>query len=162
MPDDVFTKDNIAAFADAWYRALDVHAPVEECERLLVAEGLEMVFPEKTLVGMSDFHAWYAGGTYSDGERAPGVINIFFDEVHVVKGLDIQRSGDGAVVEVVVGWQASWFNPPAAKSARTAMDATQRWTVRECSTDKNPFGLEITSYNAMAKPFAYAPGFATL
>jgi hypothetical protein len=41
-----------------------------------------MIFPEKTLIGLGDFMAWYAGGTYSDGERPRGVINIFFDENH--------------------------------------------------------------------------------
>jgi hypothetical protein len=162
MATDAFSEDNIKRFAAAWYQALDVHAPTEACEKLLVDEGLTMIFPEKTLTGNADFRAWYAGGDYSDGERAPGVINIFFDEIHVVKHVDVSVSGDEAVVEVVVGWQASWFEPPAAKSKRTAMDATQRWTLRECPTSKNEFGLEITSYNAMAKPFAYAPGFATL
>ena len=162
MPADAFSEQNVKDFAAAWYLALDVHAPTEECEKLLVDEGLEMIFPEKTLKSNADFRAWYAGGEYSDGERAPGVINIFFDEVHVVKDVKIEVKGDEAVVDVVVGWQASMFEPPAAKSKRTAMDATQRWTVRPCSTDKNPYGLEITSYNAMAKPFVYAPGFATL
>jgi hypothetical protein len=162
MADDAFAADNVKRFAAAWYLALDVHAPTEECERLLAAEDLEMIFPEKTLRGLGDFRAWYAGGTYGDGEKAPGVINIFFDEVHTVKSVDIALRGDGAVVEVVVGWQASWFQPPAAKSTRTAMDATQRWTLRRCPPGKNPYGLEIISYNAMAKPFQYAPGFATL
>jgi hypothetical protein len=162
MANDPFHIDNVKRFAAAWYQALDVHAPTADLARLLVDDGLKMIFPEKTLVGMGDFEAWYAGGTYSDGEQAPGVINIFFDEVHVVKSVSLEPDADGAVVDVVVGWQASWFTPPAAKSTRTAMDATQRWTLRRCADDKNPFGLEITSYNAMAKPFVYAPGFATL
>jgi hypothetical protein len=157
-----FSEDNIKKFAAAWYEALDIHAPSEDCEKLLAADDLEMIFPEKTLKGMGDFMAWYAGGTYSDGETAPGVINIFFDEIHVVKNVDITMSGDTAEVDVIVGWQASWFEPPAAKSKRTAMDATQRWTLRRAPEGKNPYGLEIVSYNAMAKPFVYAPGFATL
>lgn len=162
MTTDPFHEDNVKSFAAAWYQALDIHAPTDDLARLLVDEGLQMIFPEKTLIGMSDFQAWYAGGSYSDGEKAPGVINIFFDEVHVVKSVAIERRGDELVVDVVVGWQASWFTPPAAKSTRTAMDASQRWTLRRCADGKNPFGLEITSYNAMAKPFVYAPGFATL
>ena len=71
-----------------------------------------------------------------------------------------QINGDEAVVDVVVGWQASWWEAPAAKSKRVSMDATQRWTVRR--SDKNRFGLQIVSYNATVKPFAYAPGFARL
>ena len=38
--------------------------------------------------------------------------------------------GDEAEVIVVVGWQASWWEPPTAKSKRTSMDATQHWIVR--------------------------------
>ncbi len=162
MSTDPFDAANVKQFASAWFLALDVHAPTADIVRFVADDGLEMVFPEKTLVGLGDFTAWYAGGTYGDGERAPGVINIFFDEDHNLKEAKVDVQGDLAVVDVVVGWQASWFIPPAAKSMRTAMDATQRWTLRPCSTDKNPFGLEITRYDAMAKPFQYAPGFATL
>lgn len=164
MSSTVLSDENINNFAAAWYRALDVHAPMSECAELLAESGLKMIFPEKTLEGLSDFEAWYAGGTYSDGTSSPGVINIFFDENHTVLDVQVDRStsGDEVSVEVIVGWQASWFEPPAAKSKRTSMNATQTWTVRPCSTERNAFGLEITSYNAMAKPFEYAPGFARL
>ena len=33
-------------------------------------------------------------------------------------------------MDIVVGWQASWWIAPEAKSKRVSMDATQRWTVR--------------------------------
>lgn len=157
-----FAQAAIERFAQVWYRALDVHAPVAEFLPLLVDEGLEMVFPEKSLHGLGDFKAWYAGGEYSDGTSAPGVINIFFDENHVVRSVTVELRGDEALVDVVVAWQASWFEPPAAKSKRTSMNATQRWILRSCSSDKNPYGVVIASYNAMAKPFEYAPGFASL
>ena len=61
---------------------------------------------------------------------------------------------------MVVGWQASWWEPPAAKSKRVSMDATQQWVVRR--SGKNAHGLEIVRYNATYKPFDYAPGFARL
>ena len=157
-----FTQETVERFAEVWYRALDIHAPKEEFEPLLVDEGLEMVFPEKSLHGLGDFMAWYAGGEYSDGTTAPGVINIFFDENHLVRSVSVEVQGDQAVVDVVVGWQASWFEAPAAKSKRTSMNATQRWILKSCSPGKNPYGVVIASYNAMAKPFEYAPGFATL
>ena len=113
-----------------------------------------MIFPEKTLHGIANFKAWYAGGTYSDGSKAPGVINIFFDENHNVVSVKAKISGDQAQLDVVVAWQASWFEPPAAKSKRVSLDAIQRWTVRK--SEKNAFGLEIVSYNAMAEPFIHA------
>ena len=150
----------IQKFVAAWYRALDHHVPPEVCTRLVAEDKLDMIFPEKTLHGLSDFLAWYAGGTYSDGTTGPGVINIFFDENHNVVSVKSTISGDQATLEVVVAWQASWFEPPSAKSKRVSLDATQAWVVRASS--KNAYGLEVTSYNAMSKPFLYAPGFARL
>lgn len=152
--------ENIKQFAAAWYRALDNHAPTEELVRLL-AEDVQMVFPEKTLPGVADFKAWYAGGRYSDGTDAPGVINIFFDENHNVVSVNVTSSSDGqAEVTVVVAWQASWFEKPATKAKRTSLDATQTWTLKP--SDKNGYGLVIAKYNAVAAPFQYAPGFARL
>jgi hypothetical protein len=153
------SEEQINEFVTAWYLALDQHAPEEEVAKL-VADDVEMIFPEKTLHGIGDLQAWYAGGTYSDGEQAPGVINIFFDENHNVVSVEANIAGDTADLRVVVAWQASWFEPPAAKSKRVSLDAIQAWTVRR--SDKNPYGLVITSYNAMAEPFRYAPGFARL
>jgi hypothetical protein len=158
-PQKELTVAEINEFVTAWYIALDQHAPLEECGRL-VSDDVEMIFPEKTLHGRADFLAWCAGGTYSDGEKAPGVFNIFFDENHNVVSVDAKINGPVAELDVVVAWQASWFIPPAAKSKRVSLDATQRWTVRR--SDKNLFGIEVTSYNAMAEPFKYAPGFARL
>jgi hypothetical protein len=157
---EAFDLDNIKKFATAWYLALDMHAPSEELMRLL-SDDVQMVFPEKTLPGISDFRAWYAGGRYSDGTDTPGVINIFFDENHNIASLDVTGlSSDQAEVKVVVAWQASWFEKPATKSKRTSLDATQTWTVKR--SDKNGYGLAITRYNAVAEPFKYAPGFARL
>jgi hypothetical protein len=154
------TEEQIKQFVAAWFRALDQHVPPQECARLVADKGLRMIFPEKTLIGAADFLAWYAGGTYSDGEKAPGVINIFFDENHNVVSVESKISGDQADLNIVVAWQASWFEPPSPKSKRVALDATQEWTV--CRSDKNSYGLEVTSYNAMARPFEYSPGFARL
>ena len=130
-----------------------------------LTDDVQMIFPEKTLTGgASDFKAWYAGGKYVDGESAPGVINIFFDENHNVVSVELapgaSRSGDTINVNVVVAWQASWFVPPATKAKRTSLDATQAWVIKK--SNKNKFGIVISSYNAMSAPFAYAPGFARL
>ena len=160
MSNSPLSKDNIKAFVAAWYLALDQHVPQEQIAAM-ASDDVEMIFPEKALHGISDLLAWYAGGTYSDGEEAPGVINIFFDENHNVVSVEpvSDEAADSVDLRVVVAWQASWFVPPAAKSTRTSMDAIQDWTIQV--SDKNEFGLVITSYNAMAEPFKYAPGFAT-
>lgn len=153
-------EPQIRSFVNAWYLALDQHVPPANVANFVAKDDLEMIFPEKTLHGLNDFLAWYAGGTYSDGEVAPGVINIFFDENHNVVSVDAKINGDTAELDVVVAWQASLFIAPEAKSRRVSLDAHQKWTVR--ASDRNPFGIEVTSYNAMAKPFVYAPGFARL
>ncbi len=108
------TEEQIRKFAAAWFLALDVHAPTEECVKFLADSELKMIFPEKTLYGISDFKAWYAGGTYSDGTRAPGVANIFFDETHILQSVQPQIYADQANVRVVVGWQASWIEQEQA------------------------------------------------
>jgi hypothetical protein len=143
------TEENIRRFAVAWYVALDVHAPFEECARFLADQGLNMQFPDGDIRDAASFKKWY--------DR---VTNIFFDENHNVQSVNAKITGEEAVVDIVVGWQASWFEAPAAKSKRTSMDATQRWTVRRSS--KNAYGLEIVTYNATVEPFKYAPGFARL
>jgi hypothetical protein len=154
------SMNEIRNFVTAWYKALDQHVAPAECAKMVADDNLEMIFPEKTLHGINDFLAWYAGGTYSDGTTAPGVINIFFDENHNVVSVDAQISGTQATLDVVVAWQASLFEPPAAKSKRVSLDATQHWIVR--TSTKNEYRLEVVSYNAMSKPFQYAPGFARL
>ena len=150
----------IEQFVAAWYLALDNHAPTDELAALLT-DDVQMIFPEKTLPGIADFKAWYAGGKYSDGTDAPGVINIFFDENHNVVSVDVVGGTDDEPdLKVIVAWQASWFVKPATKAKRTSLDATQTWTV--VKSNKNKFGLAISKYNAVAAPFAYAPGFSRL
>lgn len=154
------SDDNIRQFAAAWFLALDNHEPVDALSAML-SDDVVMIFPEKTLPGLNDFKAWYAGGRYSDGSEAPGVINIFFDENHNLVSVTADtRTERQADVKVLVAWQASWFEKPATKAKRTSLDATQAWSLVPSS--KNPFGLAISRYNAVAAPFAYAPGFARL
>lgn len=143
------TEEGIKRFAAAWYFALDIHAPIEECYRLLADEGLNIQFPDGDIRDMAGFKKWY--------DR---VTNLFFDENHNVQSVKPRISGDEAVVDIVVGWQASFWEPPAAKSKRTSMNATQRWTVRR--SNKNAYGMVLVNYNATVEPFQYAPGFATL
>ena len=143
------SEENIRKFVAAWYYALDVHAPIEEISRFLADKDLNVQFPDGNITDMASFKTWY--------DR---VTNLFFDENHYVQTVAAKVSGDQAELDIVVGWQASWFEAPAAKSKRTSMDATQRWTVRKSS--KNAYGLEIVAYNATVEPFKYAPGFARL
>jgi hypothetical protein len=143
------TSDQIKQFAAAWFQALDFHVPIEDAYALLADKGLNMQFPDGDIRDFASFKKWY--------DR---VTNLFFDENHNVQTVEAKISGDEATVDIVVGWQASWWEAPAAKSKRVSMDATQRWTVRR--SNKNKYGLEIVTYNATVEPFKYAPGFARL
>ena len=149
MDNAPLTQAEITAFVAAWYQALDFHMPIQQVYPLLADEGLNMQFPDGDIRDHASFKKWY--------DR---VTNLFFDETHNVQTVEAQIDGAEAIVDVVVGWQASWWEPPAAKSKRVAMDATQRWTVRRSS--KNSYGIELVTYNATVKPFKYAPGCAHL
>lgn len=141
------TEEEIKNFAGAWYYALDVHAPIEEAYRLLADTDLNMQFPDGDIRDFAGFKKWY--------DR---VTNLFFDENHNVQSVKSTINGTTADVEVIVGWQASWFVAPQAKSKRTSMNAVQRWKVRRST--KNGYGVEIVEY--MVDRFDYAPGFAQL
>ncbi len=149
------TDANINDFVAAWYRALDFHVPLAEAYAFLADKGLKVDFPGPTgkIRDLESFTRWYQG-------KDEGVVNIFFDENHYVQTVEARIEGDEAEVDIVVGWQASWWTAPEAKSKRVSMDATQQWTVR--ASDKNAYGLEIVTYNATVEPFKYAPGFARL
>jgi hypothetical protein len=115
---DVLTEDEIKDLADQWYKALDVHAPVEELHAMLLDKGNEMVWPEGPTHGHAEFTGWY--------DR---VTRIFFDEVHTVTKVDSKIDGESASVEVVVNWQAKVWNPPEPKSKWLGFDAYQTWEV---------------------------------
>jgi len=144
---NALTEEEIKNFAAAWYYVLDIHAPVEEAYRLLADKDLNMQFPDGDIRDFTTFKKWY--------DR---VTNLFFDENHNVQSVKSNINGTEADVEVVVGWQASWFPAPAAKSKRTSMNAIQRWKVRR--SNRNSYGVEIVEY--MVDRFEYAPGFAQL
>jgi len=116
---DALTKEEIDDLADRWYKALDVHAPVEELHAMILdGEDNEMAWPEGPTHGHAEFTVWY--------EK---VIRRFFDEVHTLKKVEASIDGDTASVEVVVNWQASVWEPPSPKSKLLHMDAFQTWEV---------------------------------
>jgi hypothetical protein len=136
------TAPEIETLARDWYLKLDVHASMLELLPMLADDGLEMVFPEATLHGHVGFEGWYQG-----------VIRIFFDEVHVVKTVEASIDGARADVHVVVHWEASVWNPPAAKSERISLDADQSWTVTRDPATGRPVILRY-----QVNGFDYAPG----
>lgn len=128
------TKQEVEKMVTDWYKALDVHEPQVVVEKWVSDGELEMVFPEATLRSLAEFEGWFQT-----------VIRIFFDEVHTMQSLDVKLSPDGsqADVKLVVRWEASRWNPPAAKSERLKMDAYQTWVVKRSPTSGKPV---ITKY----------------
>jgi ketosteroid isomerase-like protein len=125
---DALTKEKIVDLADRWYRALDVHAPVEELHAMMTDEGNDMEWPELPTHGHAEFTVWY--------EK---VTRRFFDEVHTIKSVEptIDDGGQRADVKVVVNWKASVWEPPAPTSITLHMDAFQTWeVVRDPATGK--------------------------
>jgi hypothetical protein len=119
------TQEEIADLADRWYKALDVHAPIEELYAMLLDDGNEMMWPEGPTHGHLEFKGWY--------DR---VTRLFFDEVHTITKVAAAIDGDRADVEVVVNWQAKTWNPPEPKSGWLGFDAYQTWeVVRSPETD---------------------------
>lgn len=114
---------------NAWYKALDVHAPEVDILQYLADKELEMRFPEATIKGQAGFEGWYQG-----------VLRIFFDEVHTMKELNVKLSADKsqADVKLVVHWEASRWKPPAAKSERLLMDAYQTWIIKRSPESGKP------------------------
>ncbi|MDJ0730911.1 MAG: hypothetical protein QNJ33_13050 [Crocosphaera sp.] len=126
------TEGEIQELAVEWYNKLDVHAPLEEYKSLLAEEGLEMRFPEGTYQGFDSFAGWYQGDANN-----PGVINLFFDEVHTLKLVNpVNISAQEASVKVIVKWEASKWNAPAPMSERIIMDAYQTWVVKRSPTSQ--------------------------
>jgi hypothetical protein len=120
------TSAEIRKFVIEWYRKLAIHAPLADLTSMLATKGLEMKFPEATLWTAKEFETWY--------ER---VIHTYFDEVHNVKDVHSTITDDGAEVEIVIHWEASMWNPPAAKSRRIKLDAYQTWyVVRNPETER--------------------------
>lgn len=112
------TIDEVRALADEWYAALDRHVPLSDVTRFLVDDGLEMRFPEATARGHAGFADWYRDVTHR-----------FFDEKHVITKVDGPVNGDEAEVAVLVRWEASIWDPPAATSVWLGFNADQTWVV---------------------------------
>ncbi len=121
------TESEVRAFVDDWYRALDVHVPLDEFLAMVADEGIEFRFPEVTVTDKAGLTQWYNR-----------VTNTFFDEVHETKELAITTAGDQAEVKILTLWQPSVWNPPAARSERMAFHARQTWKVRRSPTTGKP------------------------
>jgi ketosteroid isomerase-like protein len=148
---DPMTHDRLQQFVAAWFHALDVHAPAQECLTYLAADGLRMHFPERDIHGTAPFLRWYEG-----------VVNVFFDEEHTIRHLDVvSRDANSANLTLRVRWQSGFWQRPEPASKRIDLEVSQTWVVRRSPPGKNAFDIEIVEY-VVSGDLAYAPGSATL
>ncbi|MGF1431495.1 nuclear transport factor 2 family protein [Kitasatospora sp. LaBMicrA B282] len=118
----------IREFAQQWFDLLSRHDPVEDLLPLVVDEGLEMAFPERTLRSHADFRDWYTV-----------VGEAFDDQSHVLEQFTA-REQDGRVdIELTVVWAAKHL----AEGTRAAFRVQQSWQLtREPATG----ALRISHY----------------
>lgn len=134
------------ALAKRWYAALDTHEPTQTLVDMLDTSDLKMAFPEATLSGVEGFIGWYEG-----------VIRIFFDEVHKVESITLGAEKNGRTeAKVVIHWEASRWNAPAAKSYRILLTAYQTWEVTYTATGE----AKISKYTV--DKLEYLPNSAKL
>jgi hypothetical protein len=119
---------SIREFAITWFALLDAQVPVVQLLPFVSNDGLEMVFPEGTLIGVEEFIGWYAG-----------VVRTFAAEVHVLERLTPTFSDDRVDVDVVVVWTATHL----ADGVRRSYRATQTWQLEAGA------GLRIRSYRVL-------------
>jgi hypothetical protein len=113
------TQGEVQDLVHTWFRRITDKADLPDMLALLSAEGLEMVFPERTLRSHADFADWYAG-----------VTKLFFDQVHELKFVAVDLDEARAAVTLVVNWQARTWTPPAAYSEWQGAYVHQAWTVQ--------------------------------
>ncbi|KAH3765403.1 nuclear transport factor 2 family protein [Pelomyxa schiedti] len=122
-----FNQEDVDSVVTQWYHLLDVHAPVDQLEALLVPEGAFFIFPEANLTTMADFESWYYN-----------VTREYFDEMHVVASTTPTLRETDCPVKVMVHWEASEWFPPEATSHRICDLADQDWIMVNGPTPHNP------------------------
>ena len=127
------TESEVRELATAWFTGLNEHWPLVDMLPLLATDDIRMVFPEATMTDLRGFEKWYLG-----------VINLFFDQDHIIRDLTATIDGDKADVKVTVIWKASEWKPPAAFSSRIVMRAEQTWVVKRSAATGKPV---IASYS---------------
>ena len=141
------SESEVKSLALDWYDKLTKKVPIDQYIYLLAKQNLKMEFPNGNQVFEWDgFQNWYKQ-----------VTNTFFDQIHILKHLEVKPNGEIAEVQIVVHWEASMWQPPAAKSERVILDAYQNWQVRNSIETQLPV---IQTY--VVDRFEYAEGSTKL
>ncbi|MGW4384623.1 nuclear transport factor 2 family protein [Kitasatospora sp. NPDC004531] len=122
----------IREFAQNWFDLLSRHDPVEDLLPLVVDEGLDMAFPERTLRSHADFRDWYTV-----------VGEAFSDQSHTLEKFAAIETDGRVDIELIVIWAAKHL----AEGVRAAFRIEQLWQlVRDPATG----ALRISRYRVGA------------
>ncbi|GAA2739009.1 MULTISPECIES: nuclear transport factor 2 family protein [Kitasatospora] len=102
----------IREFAQNWFDLLSRHDPVAELLPLVVDEGLDMAFPERTLRSHADFRDWYAV-----------VGEAFADQSHTLEAFSATEADGRVDIELAVVWAAKHVED----GVRRAFRVEQSW-----------------------------------
>jgi hypothetical protein len=106
----------VSAFVSEWFDLLSEHAPADRMVEFLAPDGVEMVFPERTLTTMDDFRDWYETVARSYTNQAHDIEKVLVTSV----------SDDFVDVTIMVVWRAT----DTADGARLTFRSRQRWRLR--------------------------------
>lgn len=115
MTVDAMDDTALRTWVEAWFRALDRHADLDDVLGF-VADDVELRLPEGIRRGRGGFADWYLEVTHR-----------YFDEEHRVRRVDVRRSGDAVTLVVQVRWETRVWDPPAARCTSLCFDAAQTW-----------------------------------
>jgi ketosteroid isomerase-like protein len=113
------TRQSVGAMVVSWFAALDRKDPAEAVTGFFDLDRLYLKFPEGEFRGRNGFLRWYSAA-----------MSTYFDTKHTLHAVDVDIAADGtAEVRLQVTWQASTWQPPAARSERLGFDIQQSWRV---------------------------------
>ena len=117
------TKALAAAFACDWYNAVDSHTPVQLLMERTVGSEFRVHFPGRDL-RYDDFLAWYEND-----------IHTHFDGRHRIHSMEIETTGDQAVVLLQITWKARRWTPPAAYSEEVTLTPDVTMHIEACGEE---------------------------
>lgn len=133
--DGKLTRWEVMHFVYHWFKKITEKAPQNELVEMIVDKDLNMVFPESTLKSHDDFKKWLND-----------VTSKYFDQVHDVKMIHVDISGNRTSIDLIVNWEAHAWNPPDAFSDFINLDIHQTWRVEKTSDPNSYGGLRIKDY----------------
>jgi hypothetical protein len=121
----MLTKIEIYKFILEWFDALDNHKPINMLTEKLDENGFEIKFPDTTIQNLEELQNWYKS-----------VKKDFYDEIHIIKNIDIEITEKQAEVILTLNWEARSRDIQEAYSKNMNCDIIQSWIMTENKENK--------------------------